>query len=388
MSHTGARRQSQNPTCASSQANLTTPPFEHRASSTLLTTSSERHPMSFRDNLQHLRATRNMTQEQLAMLLGVSRQSVTKWEAEKSYPEMDKLLKMCDLFNCTLDDLVKGDLTSRPSEAPAAMPLGPAQDVCGYDEHMRKFARTIPTGIAFIILGVALGLLFDEKLPFFPSIMNSDSFAAVSVVVGVAIGLAFIIPAGIEHSAFVKAHPYIEDFYTEDDRASARKTFSRELMAGLTLILIGAIVVIAFDGTGFGLHATSALLTLAAIGVWLIVHSSMMFGRTNIDARNRNVVDELEMEDIMNAQIEQSHKEALLSAKRTNSKLSAICGVIMIVATIVGLLLLFGPLFSGQNIDDIDWASGSATYFWLAWPVGGMICGIVALLMNAFGSKE
>lgn len=40
--------------------------------------------MSFRDNLQHLRATRNMTQEQLAMLLGVSRQSVTKWEADNS----------------------------------------------------------------------------------------------------------------------------------------------------------------------------------------------------------------------------------------------------------------------------------------------------------------
>lgn len=62
--------------------------------------------MSFRDNLQHLRATRNMTQEQLAMLLGVSRQSVTKWEAEKSYPEMDKLIKICQLFECSLDDLV------------------------------------------------------------------------------------------------------------------------------------------------------------------------------------------------------------------------------------------------------------------------------------------
>ena len=43
--------------------------------------------MSFRDNLQHLRAMRNMTQEQLAMLLGVSRQSVTKWEAEGSHGE-------------------------------------------------------------------------------------------------------------------------------------------------------------------------------------------------------------------------------------------------------------------------------------------------------------
>lgn len=38
--------------------------------------------MSFRDNLQYLRATRNMTQEQLAMLLGVSRQSVTNWGTE------------------------------------------------------------------------------------------------------------------------------------------------------------------------------------------------------------------------------------------------------------------------------------------------------------------
>ena len=56
--------------------------------------------MSFRNNLQALRAERAMTQEQLAMLLGVSRQSVTKWEAERSYPEMDKLLKMCDIFAC------------------------------------------------------------------------------------------------------------------------------------------------------------------------------------------------------------------------------------------------------------------------------------------------
>ena len=69
--------------------------------------------MSFRTNLQYLRAERHMTQEQLAMLLGVSRQSVTKWEAEKSYPEMDKLIKMCQIFECSLDDLVQGDLTGR-----------------------------------------------------------------------------------------------------------------------------------------------------------------------------------------------------------------------------------------------------------------------------------
>ena len=41
--------------------------------------------MSFRTNLQYLRAQRNMTQERLAMLLGVSRQAISKWESEKAY---------------------------------------------------------------------------------------------------------------------------------------------------------------------------------------------------------------------------------------------------------------------------------------------------------------
>ena len=67
--------------------------------------------MSFRANLQYLRAQRNMPQEQLAMLLGVSRQAISKWESEKAYPEMDKLLMVCDLFGCTLDDLVLGDVS-------------------------------------------------------------------------------------------------------------------------------------------------------------------------------------------------------------------------------------------------------------------------------------
>ena len=121
--------------------------------------------MSFRDNLQHLRAERNMTQEQLAMLLGVSRQSVTKWEAMKSQPEMDKLLKMCEIFDCTLDELVTGDLTGRAAPATAApIPVGPPTDVCGYEEHQHMMARKVPTGVALILLGIALGLLFEGSV--------------------------------------------------------------------------------------------------------------------------------------------------------------------------------------------------------------------------------
>lgn len=97
--------------------------------------------MSFRTNLQYLRAERNMTQEQLAMLLGVSRQSVTKWEAERSYPEMDKLLKMCQLFDCTLDDLVQGDLTSRASQPDS--PDGPRDAAAIQPSPFRRARRRI-----------------------------------------------------------------------------------------------------------------------------------------------------------------------------------------------------------------------------------------------------
>ena len=135
--------------------------------------------MSFRDNMQHLRASRNMTQEQLAMLLGVSRQSVSKWEAERAYPEMDKLLRMCALFDCTLDELVCGDLTARPSDGTARVPAGKPQDVTGYDQAMRTFAWKLPLGIAVVMLGAALALLLSD--PAFVPVPEVRNLATVTV---------------------------------------------------------------------------------------------------------------------------------------------------------------------------------------------------------------
>ena len=67
--------------------------------------------MSFGQNLLFLRKMRdNMTQEELAERLNVSRQTVSKWELDAAYPEMDKLLALCDLFSCSLDQLIREDM--------------------------------------------------------------------------------------------------------------------------------------------------------------------------------------------------------------------------------------------------------------------------------------
>lgn len=65
--------------------------------------------MKLCDNLQKLRKEHHMSQEQLAEKLNVSRQAVSKWESNQTYPEMDKIIAMTKIFDCTMDELVNAD---------------------------------------------------------------------------------------------------------------------------------------------------------------------------------------------------------------------------------------------------------------------------------------
>lgn len=66
--------------------------------------------MTLGDKLAKLRKDNNYTQEQLADILDVSRQSVSRWESNMAIPETDKLIKIGELFNCSMDYLLKDDV--------------------------------------------------------------------------------------------------------------------------------------------------------------------------------------------------------------------------------------------------------------------------------------
>ena len=69
--------------------------------------------MSFGKNLQFLRHLRgNMTQEDLAEKMNISRQTVSKWELDTAQPEMDKAIELCRLFNCSLDNLFRDEMVT------------------------------------------------------------------------------------------------------------------------------------------------------------------------------------------------------------------------------------------------------------------------------------
>ena len=66
--------------------------------------------MKFGENLYNLRKSAKMSQDKLAEKMNVSRQSVSKWENGESYPEMEKIMKLCDIFHCKINDLVHEDM--------------------------------------------------------------------------------------------------------------------------------------------------------------------------------------------------------------------------------------------------------------------------------------
>lgn len=99
--------------------------------------------MTLGENIARLRTKENLSQSDLADMLEVSRQSVSKWETDTSIPELDKLLKLSELFGVTLDELVNGEETSKIEVVPVS-------------EHEKR--RTI-TGTVLLCTGVVIMIL-------------------------------------------------------------------------------------------------------------------------------------------------------------------------------------------------------------------------------------
>ena len=323
------------------------------------------------------------------MLLGVSRQAISKWESEKAYPEMDKLLMICDLFGCTLDDLVLGDV-SRPaasasaagssnvdSSAEAASPLAASSKTAGiiapiaelgYDEHRRRFALLIAGGVAAIVAGVGIGNLFDSSNSILGATPLNDFLTFLCVCVGVIAGLAMLIPGGLSHTDFKRRHPYVEDFYTGEDRSRELRLLVIGIVGGISAILIGiAVTVYADDMLGVSDGWPNAIfLLLCASGVFGFVYCGMRYSLLNINAYNKAAEDD--------------RKEHAGEQDFYDKLTGAVCGIIMMIATLIGLCLLFLSPAALRG----DWSTAGTSMFWVAWPIGGVLCGIAATAIQLF----
>ena len=187
--------------------------------------------------------------------------------------------------------------------------------------------------------------------------------------------VAFLIPAGMTHSEFVRRHPFIEDFYTDDDRSRRAKELAVGVVGGIGLILLGVAVTVYGEET-LGIEEgwpVSVMLLCVAAGVFCFIYFGIRYGMMNIDSYNHE------------AESERREREREAQGGDFYDKLTGlVCGIIMLIATVVGLWMLFtgGPIDGGGHE---RWLSGNGL-FWLAWPIGGILCGVATCVIQIFRS--
>lgn len=109
--------------------------------------------MEIGKKLKEARLNRNLTQEVIAEKLNVSRQTISNWENEKSYPDIISVIELSNLYSISLDDLLKGD---------DAM-MEHLQESTNVVKSNQKLLRAIILNIIVVILLVTLGMLLPSK---------------------------------------------------------------------------------------------------------------------------------------------------------------------------------------------------------------------------------
>lgn len=132
--------------------------------------------MALHENIYRLRTARNMSQGDLAEALEVSRQSISKWENGTAVPELDRLIKMSQLFGLTLDQLVGNEPPQTPTPPSSAFE-STAQS--GPTSH-----RTpgIIAGIAFLCVAFFTGLILTLVANLFVGIYSSLPLAVCGIL--------------------------------------------------------------------------------------------------------------------------------------------------------------------------------------------------------------
>lgn len=292
--------------------------------------------MSLAENLQYLRAREGVTQEQLAERLDVSRQSVSKWESAASCPEMDTLLKLCDMFQVDMDTLLRGSVENSLSE-----------DTAGYDRFMTLYARKIAGGVSAIVGSVALW-------SFLSALGLSEMLGTAMLLLVIAAAAVVFIASGMEEEHFRKKHPVIPDFYTEPQKERFHRRYIWYIAGGVGAILLGVVMmVLAFtvlpEKEPYESYMGAAFLVIVACAVYFLIYGGMLEDKYNIAKYNRQ-------------------NNPTPEDKSRRRRATTACSVIMILATAVFL-------FAGLAYYKWNWAA-------IIYPVGGVLCGAAWMLLG------
>jgi len=242
--------------------------------------------MKLSEKIIALRKQQGWSQEELAEHLGVSRQSVSKWESGASTPELDRLVQICSLFGVTADALIRDDLELDGSNAASdGKPRLSLQEAYAYLAEYQVAARKIALGSAACtaspsVLVALSGFYYNDIL--------CTAVGLPVLFLLVAFGVWTFINAGtitsryrhIEKRRFTPGPGVIE--WARSAREQFRPSLIRDVATGVAICILSPAAIMAFAGVswlfyGYGdtgaCFGTGVMIAAIAAGVYMIVRS-------------------------------------------------------------------------------------------------------------------
>ena len=333
--------------------------------------------MILADKIIELRKRAGWSQEDLAEKLDVSRQSISKWESAQSVPDMNKIIRLSELFGVSTDYLLKDNLELEPvaetddpygSEPYISTRSVSMEEASSFLDFRNTFAARISLGVMMCILSPILVMVL--------SVASEEGFIRLSDSAAGGIGLLYMfILIGSAVALFVTSglanskYEYIEkemidtmygvDGMVRDRRDRFKGIFTSQLTVGIVMCVVSAVpifialIIFGEDGNDFYfVVAAAVLLVLVSIGVFLIVRVSIIWSGMQML---------LEEGSFTRAQ------------KAENRKVDPIAGVYWGLVTAGYLAYSF--------------ITGRWDRSWIVWPVAGVLYGALVTVLHAIRSK-
>lgn len=285
----------------------------------------------FSQNLQKIRSEKNLSQEQLADKIGVSRQTISAWESGKASPELDKITAISKLFSVSIDELV-GEIKTEASNF----------DKKEYEKNYSKIALLRASGIFILFSGIAFGAFFFEK----------GVIAGVGLMISLAISVPLFILAKntdeLANNKLIKSKKSLENIFadSEIEFAAKNKILGSILLVSLLFIAIAIHQIIVYL-TNFGENlANTIFMLLLGIAVASATYANSIF------AKIQNFEDN-KAENI-----------------KTDEKIGFFAAILMLSLTAIFLIYSFISK---------DWSSAEILF-----PIGGIAIGIYAIFVKKF----
>ncbi|MDE6530298.1 MAG: helix-turn-helix domain-containing protein [Lachnospiraceae bacterium] len=243
--------------------------------------------MTFGEKLKGLRKEKGYSQEEMAGLLEVSRQAVSKWESDRGIPEIDKLLQISNMFGVTLDYLLKSESPDGNNQSGGYYVS--RETIDGFLSYKRHRAKNIAIGVGLFLGSNIFGSFSDYRQLLLPLYWGT-----------MAIGIAILVWTFFQPKRYreICSNPLLFDEAIvksfREDSSRNRKRYAGMIVLGVLLFFfVPEFIYIVRDivGSEVGSEVGNALVFLtnaAAVMLWILAGKSIH--AENIIARNTEYI--------------------------------------------------------------------------------------------------